>query len=64
MESQDVVKEMECKKMLEINNFKNVIMLKENEVAHLMEEKNIISNKLASLSQELTLERDERQKKL
>jgi hypothetical protein len=54
---------MECKKTMEINNFKNVIMLREGEIAHLQEEKLVIANKLSALSHDLSTEREDKQRK-
>jgi small-conductance mechanosensitive channel len=58
------MKEAECSAQFEINNLRNQLFLKENEISHILEEKNLLSDRVSSLTEELANEKEERGKRI
>lgn len=64
LEADDNLKEYECQKMMELNNLKNIIELKDNEINHFGEDKKSLTDKLTAITSELSVERKEKQSKV
>ena len=58
------MREAECKAQFEMNNLRNQLFLKENEISHFLEDKSELTDKIAMLSTELASEKEERGRKI
>jgi len=58
------MREIECNAQFEMNNLRNQLFLKENEISHFLEDKNELTDKITMLTTELANEKEERGRKI
>jgi hypothetical protein len=64
LEAEDQFKEIDCKRILEVNNIKNSLVLKQNELAHFQEAMAANSARANTTIKELQLDREEKDKRI
>jgi uncharacterized protein YlxW (UPF0749 family) len=64
LEAEDQFKEVDCKRMLEVNNIRNSLVLKENELAHFQEAMAAQAARANTTIKDLQADREEKDKRI